>query len=208
MHQMFLQGRVALSQWGACDGPRWALAEPLHLLCSQQSLLGRQCAWWGLVGLWPQVALAVATTPVPCPQCLYVCLPALLECPPFQTEPRDSHGPAPVLPEELRRVVAVYQAALDLLRQLQVHPEVASQMLAYLFFFSGALLLNQILERGERCAQPLAPRQLPPQPMAQGHALSSGRGGLEVPPDVASLHPAWPPAAMLAASSQGVCCGQ
>ncbi|XP_040845967.1 ras-associating and dilute domain-containing protein [Ochotona curzoniae] len=81
-------------------------------------------------------------------KCLYVCLPALLECPPFQTEPRDSHGPAPVLPEELRRVVAVYQAALDLLRQLQVHPEVASQMLAYLFFFSGALLLNQILERG------------------------------------------------------------
>ncbi|XP_011885025.1 PREDICTED: ras-associating and dilute domain-containing protein isoform X2 [Cercocebus atys] len=79
---------------------------------------------------------------------LYICLPALLECPPFQTERRESWCSAPELPEELRRVVSVYQAALDLLRQLQVHPEVASQMLAYLFFFSGTLLLNQLLDRG------------------------------------------------------------
>ncbi|XP_017750401.1 PREDICTED: ras-associating and dilute domain-containing protein isoform X3 [Rhinopithecus bieti] len=79
---------------------------------------------------------------------LYICLPALLECPPFQMERRESWCSAPELPEELRRVVSVYQAALDLLRQLQVHPEVASQMLAYLFFFSGTLLLNQLLDRG------------------------------------------------------------
>ncbi|XP_030651806.1 ras-associating and dilute domain-containing protein isoform X2 [Nomascus leucogenys] len=79
---------------------------------------------------------------------LYICLPALLECLPFQTERRESWSSAPELPEELRRVVSVYQAALDLLRQLQVHPEVASQMLAYLFFFSGTLLLNQLLDRG------------------------------------------------------------
>ncbi|XP_023044264.1 ras-associating and dilute domain-containing protein [Piliocolobus tephrosceles] len=79
---------------------------------------------------------------------LYICLPALLECPPFQTERRESWCSAPELPEELRRVVSVYQAALHLLRQLQVHPEVASQMLAYLFFFSGTLLLNQLLDRG------------------------------------------------------------
>ncbi|KAM5228451.1 LOW QUALITY PROTEIN: ras-associating and dilute domain-containing protein [Ctenodactylus gundi] len=81
-------------------------------------------------------------------KCLYVCLPALLECPPFQTERREGWRAGPVLPEELRRVVAVYQAALDLLRQLQVHPEVAAQMLAYLFFFSGTLLLNQLLDKG------------------------------------------------------------
>ncbi|XP_023569275.1 ras-associating and dilute domain-containing protein isoform X2 [Octodon degus] len=81
-------------------------------------------------------------------KCLYVCLPALLECPPFQTECRESWHGAPALPEELRRVVAVYQATLDLLQQLRVHPEVASQMLAYLFFFSGTLLLNQLLDRG------------------------------------------------------------
>ncbi|KAM4877243.1 LOW QUALITY PROTEIN: ras-associating and dilute domain-containing protein [Thomomys bottae] len=81
-------------------------------------------------------------------KCLYVCLPALLECPPFQMERREGWRPVPPLPEELRRVVSVYQAALDLLRQLQVHPEVAAQMLAYLFFFSGTLLFNQLLDKG------------------------------------------------------------
>ncbi|XP_053783194.1 ras-associating and dilute domain-containing protein isoform X2 [Desmodus rotundus] len=79
---------------------------------------------------------------------LYVCLPALLECPPFQTEPRESWCPAPRLPEELRRVVSVYQSTLDLLQQSQVHPEVASQVLAYLFFFSSTLLFNQLLDKG------------------------------------------------------------
>ncbi|XP_052514363.1 ras-associating and dilute domain-containing protein [Budorcas taxicolor] len=79
---------------------------------------------------------------------LYVCLPALLECPPFQSEFRESWSTGPPLPEELRRVVAVYQATLDLLRRLHVHPEVAAQVLAYLFFFSGTLLLNQLLDKG------------------------------------------------------------
>ncbi|KAL6088463.1 hypothetical protein STEG23_024491, partial [Scotinomys teguina] len=81
-------------------------------------------------------------------KCLYVCLPALLECPPFQTERRESWRSGPTLPEELRRVVSVFQATSDLLKQLQMHPEVASQMLAYLFFFSGTLLLNQLLDKG------------------------------------------------------------
>ncbi|XP_014651137.1 PREDICTED: ras-associating and dilute domain-containing protein [Ceratotherium simum simum] len=79
---------------------------------------------------------------------LYACLPALLECPPFQTERRESWCSAPQLPEELGRVVSVYQAALDLLRQFQVHPEIASQVLAYLFFFSSTLLFNQLLDKG------------------------------------------------------------
>lgn len=47
--------------------------------------------------------------------------------------------------------MSVFQATSDLLQQLQVHPEVASQMLAYLFFFSGTLLLNQVLDKGEWC---------------------------------------------------------
>ncbi|XP_054946534.1 ras-associating and dilute domain-containing protein isoform X2 [Physeter macrocephalus] len=79
---------------------------------------------------------------------LYVCLPALLEGPPFQLECRESWGSAPPLPEELHRVVSVYQATLDLLRPLQVHPEIAAQLLAYLFFFSGTLLFNQLLDKG------------------------------------------------------------
>lgn len=82
-------------------------------------------------------------------QCLYVSLPALLECNPFQNECRESWRASPPLPEELRRVVLIYQAVLDLLRQYEVHPEITSQMFAYLFFFSNTLLFNQLLDKGQ-----------------------------------------------------------
>ncbi|NXL56619.1 RADIL protein, partial [Chordeiles acutipennis] len=81
-------------------------------------------------------------------KCLYVSLPALLECNPFQSECRESWRPSPPLPEELRRIVLIYQAVLDLLRQYEVHPEITSQMFAYLFFFSNTLLFNQLLDKG------------------------------------------------------------
>ncbi|NXS74326.1 RADIL protein, partial [Pandion haliaetus] len=81
-------------------------------------------------------------------KCLYVSLPALLECNPFQNECRESWRTSPPLPEELRRIVLIYQAALDLLRQYEVHPEITSQMFAYLFFFSNTLLFNQLLDKG------------------------------------------------------------
>lgn len=82
-------------------------------------------------------------------QCLYVSLPALLECNPFQSECRESWRGTPPLPEELRRVVLIYQAVLDLLHQYEVHPEITSQMFAYLFFFSNTLLFNQLLDKGQ-----------------------------------------------------------
>ncbi|XP_041257668.1 ras-associating and dilute domain-containing protein isoform X2 [Onychostruthus taczanowskii] len=81
-------------------------------------------------------------------KCLYVALPALLECNPFQSECREGWRGTPPLPEELRRVVLIYQAVLDLLHQYEVHPEIASQMFAYLFFFSNTLLFNQLLDKG------------------------------------------------------------
>ncbi|NXF72907.1 RADIL protein, partial [Sclerurus mexicanus] len=81
-------------------------------------------------------------------KCLYVSLPALLECNPFQSECRESWRAAPPLPEELRRVVLIYQAVLDLLHQYEVHPEITSQMFTYLFFFSNILLFNQLLDKG------------------------------------------------------------
>ncbi|NXU44675.1 RADIL protein, partial [Drymodes brunneopygia] len=81
-------------------------------------------------------------------KCLYVSLPAVLECNPFQSECRESWRGSPPLPEELRRVVLIYQAVLDLLHQYEVHPEITSQMFAYLFFFSNTLLFNQLLEKG------------------------------------------------------------
>uniref|UniRef100_A0A8C9UDA2 Ras-associating and dilute domain-containing protein n=1 Tax=Serinus canaria TaxID=9135 RepID=A0A8C9UDA2_SERCA len=81
-------------------------------------------------------------------KCLYVSLPALLECNPFQSECREGWRGTPPLPEELRRVALIYQAVLDLLHQYEVHPEITSQMFAYLFFFSNTLLFNQLLDKG------------------------------------------------------------
>ncbi|NWW83931.1 RADIL protein, partial [Rhynochetos jubatus] len=81
-------------------------------------------------------------------KCLYVSLPAMLECNPFQNECRESWRASPPLPEELRRIVLIYQAVLDLLHQYEVHPEITSQMFAYLFFFSNTLLVNQLLDKG------------------------------------------------------------
>ncbi|NXX96023.1 RADIL protein, partial [Centropus bengalensis] len=81
-------------------------------------------------------------------KCLYVSLPVLLECNPFQNECRESWRANPPLPEEIQRVVLIYQATLDLLRQYEVHPEITSQMFAYLFFFSNTLLFNQLLDKG------------------------------------------------------------
>ncbi|XP_038618316.1 ras-associating and dilute domain-containing protein isoform X2 [Tachyglossus aculeatus] len=79
---------------------------------------------------------------------LYVSLPVLLECNPFHPEGREGWCSAPQLPEEIHRIVSIYQATLDLLRQYEVHPEITSQMFAYLFFFSNTLLFNQILDKG------------------------------------------------------------
>nr|XP_056722262.1 LOW QUALITY PROTEIN: ras-associating and dilute domain-containing protein [Euleptes europaea] len=81
---------------------------------------------------------------------LYVSLPVLLERNPFQSEGRDGWLSSPPLPEEIRKVVLIYQATLDLLHQYDVHPEIASQMFAYLFFFSNSntLLFNQLMEKG------------------------------------------------------------
>uniref|UniRef100_A0A8C0GGP9 Ras-associating and dilute domain-containing protein n=1 Tax=Chelonoidis abingdonii TaxID=106734 RepID=A0A8C0GGP9_CHEAB len=79
---------------------------------------------------------------------LYVSLPALLECNPFQSEGQEGWQASSQLPEEVRRVVLIYQTTLDLLHQYEVHPEIASQMFAYLFFFSNTLLFNQLMDKG------------------------------------------------------------
>lgn len=121
------------------------------------------------------------------PQALYVCLPALLEGSPFQTERRGSWCSAPPLPEELCRVVSVYQATLDLLGQSQVHPEIAAQVLAYLLFFSGTLLFNQLLDQGEvRAGSCRGARLLGAGAGAQGRERRGGSAGT-------SPRPPWTP---------------
>ncbi|XP_041062859.1 ras-associating and dilute domain-containing protein [Carcharodon carcharias] len=80
---------------------------------------------------------------------LYVTLPAFLDCNPFQTKSGYSWMNSS-LPEPVRNIMQIYQTTLDLLHQYEVHPEIATQMFAYLFFFSNASLFNQLMDRGSR----------------------------------------------------------
>lgn len=52
------------------------------------------------------------------------------------------------MPEGIRPTLAVFQAALELSRQCQLHPDLTSQTFGYLFFFSNASLFNTLMERG------------------------------------------------------------
>uniref|UniRef100_A0A3Q0SN99 Si:ch211-176g6.2 n=1 Tax=Amphilophus citrinellus TaxID=61819 RepID=A0A3Q0SN99_AMPCI len=72
---------------------------------------------------------------------LYPILPGLLDCNPFRESP------------ELRttsesQVVDVLTECLTLLSDCQVHPEISSQLISYLFYFINASLFNSLMERG------------------------------------------------------------
>lgn len=56
------------------------------------------------------------------------------------------------MPPGLRPTLGVFQAALELTSQCELHPDLVSQTFGYLFFFSNASLLNSLMERGERQA--------------------------------------------------------
>lgn len=53
------------------------------------------------------------------------------------------------MPPGLRPTLGVFQAALELTSQCELHPDLVSQTFGYLFFFSNASLLNSLMERGE-----------------------------------------------------------
>uniref|UniRef100_A0A8C9VB11 Ras association and DIL domains n=1 Tax=Scleropages formosus TaxID=113540 RepID=A0A8C9VB11_SCLFO len=80
---------------------------------------------------------------------LYVALPGMLDCNPFQGENNDGCWRRSAPPEPVRKVLQVFQTTQDLLHQYEVHPEIQSQMFAYLFFFSNVSLFNQLLDKGE-----------------------------------------------------------
>ncbi|XP_036281561.1 ras-interacting protein 1 [Pipistrellus kuhlii] len=82
---------------------------------------------------------------------LYSTLPALLDSNPF-TAGAELPGPGTELeamPPGLRPTLGVFQAALELTSQCELHPDLVSQTFGYLFFFSNASLLNSLMERGQ-----------------------------------------------------------
>ncbi|XP_023687440.2 ras-associating and dilute domain-containing protein-like [Paramormyrops kingsleyae] len=71
---------------------------------------------------------------------LYESLMGLLDSAPPQKDRR--------APESLLRTLQMFQAAQALLQRSEIHPEIQSQMLAYLFFFSNVALFNQLMDNG------------------------------------------------------------
>uniref|UniRef100_A0A4W3GAK1 Ras association and DIL domains 2a n=1 Tax=Callorhinchus milii TaxID=7868 RepID=A0A4W3GAK1_CALMI len=75
---------------------------------------------------------------------LYTVLPGLLDSNPFAAGSTQL-----TVPVGVQNVLEILQETLKLLSQYQVHSDIASQLLAYLFFFSNASLFNTLMERGE-----------------------------------------------------------
>lgn len=73
---------------------------------------------------------------------MYAVLPELLDSNPF------SESGQLRMPAGLGHVLDVLKAALHLLNTFQVHSEITSQLLTYLFFFTNASLFNALMERG------------------------------------------------------------
>ncbi|XP_053197401.1 ras-associating and dilute domain-containing protein [Scomber japonicus] len=73
---------------------------------------------------------------------LYPILPGLLDCNPFRESP-DSQ-----VPGEIEQVVEVLTETRRLLSDCQLHPEISSQLIAYVFYFINASLFNSLMERG------------------------------------------------------------
>ncbi|XP_072549998.1 ras-associating and dilute domain-containing protein-like isoform X2 [Salminus brasiliensis] len=73
---------------------------------------------------------------------LYAVLPGLLDSNPF------SESGQLRMPVSVSNILDVLKKALQLLNTFQVHTEISSQLLAYLFFFTNASLFNILMERG------------------------------------------------------------
>lgn len=72
-------------------------------------------------------------------------LPGLLDSNPF------SENGQLRIPAGVSNILDVLKEALQLLNTFNVHSDISSQLLAYLFFFTNASLFNILMERGECC---------------------------------------------------------
>uniref|UniRef100_A0A8C1HRS8 Ras-associating and dilute domain-containing protein-like n=1 Tax=Cyprinus carpio carpio TaxID=630221 RepID=A0A8C1HRS8_CYPCA len=73
---------------------------------------------------------------------MYAMLPGLLDSNPF------SESGQLRMPAGVSQILDVLKEALHLLNTFQVHSEITSQLLTYLFFFTNASLFNTLMERG------------------------------------------------------------
>lgn len=96
-------------------------------------------------------------------QVLYPVLPGLLDCSPFRDSPalqvidrtaRVPCGGGLQVPFEIQHLVEVLTDTCRLLSDCQLHPEISSQLIGYLFYFINASLFNSLMERGTSAPVP------------------------------------------------------
>lgn len=94
------------------------------------------------------------------------------------------------MPPGLRPTLGVFQAALELTSQCELHPDLVSQTFGYLFFFSNASLLNSLMERGEgqtgegvarKAREPLRPIKSDTTPQDPALCLGTLESKLQIP---------------------------
>lgn len=92
-------------------------------------------------------------------QVLYPILPAFLDSNPFKEGHSLTGKGAPVLgssgltvPDQVQQVVDVLSETQRLLSDCQLHPEISTQLIAFLFYFINASLFNLLMERGTRAS--------------------------------------------------------
>ncbi len=104
---------------------------------------------------WSCTALVIQT--IMSYQVLYPILPDLLDCNPFRKCPDLQVTVESVrvlgvvglqVPDEMQHLVEVLTDTWSLLSDCQLHPEISSQLVGYLFYFINASLFNSLMERG------------------------------------------------------------
>ena len=81
-------------------------------------------------------------------QVLYIALPAIIDTNPFQDEDDSEREKEKNVHASVAIIPKIFQMILDAANEYQVHPQIITQLFAYLFFFSNASLFNSLMERG------------------------------------------------------------
>ncbi|XP_022095522.1 ras-associating and dilute domain-containing protein-like isoform X2 [Acanthaster planci] len=76
---------------------------------------------------------------------LHIAIPDFLDTNPFSDNDGDDTD---TRKKGMDSVLSVFQMTFDLMHDLAVHPEIMSQLFAYLLFFTNASLFNMLIERG------------------------------------------------------------
>lgn len=80
---------------------------------------------------------------------LYVALPSIIDINPFQAEEAENENDnkQQSVHPAIEKIVNIFNSIFETAKEYQVHPQIISQLFAYLFFFSNASLFNTLMEK-------------------------------------------------------------